>query len=361
MLASTVRKELQLQLRDRSALVRLFLMPVIFIAVFGTLFSGSGDVDRFEVAVWHVPGDARAEAITQALEATGSFAIERTRTEAAARAAASERDGIALILPADLDPANGRPAELVLDPATSPQVRAPLEAMIRGVVARVTLGPSPADQHTVLSTLAPAGDDPPEITGFQVAASGNSVMFGFFIAITVGLSFLEERRTGTWRRVLAAPVDARILLLAKLVPFVVIGAIQFAFLLGVAVLAFGLHIAGSLVALVALVLAVVLCATCLGFLMASLSATEKQLGALGSITILVMALLGGAMVPRFLMPPLMQQIGLAVPHAWALDGFAAVMVRPGTTLLDVAPQVGAVLGFAAVFAGLGAALFRFER
>jgi hypothetical protein len=50
-----------------------------------------------------------------------------------------------------------------------------------------------------------------------------------------------------------------------------------------------------------------------------------------------------------------------VPHAWALDGYFDVLVRPGTDLADVAPQIGAVLAFAGAFALFGALVFRFER
>jgi ABC-2 type transport system permease protein len=56
----------------------------------------------------------------------------------------------------------------------------------------------------------------------------------------------------------------------------------------------------------------------------------------------------------------MKSLGLVVPHSWALDGFYDVLVRQGTSLADLTPSIGALLGFAVVFAGLGLARFRFE-
>jgi hypothetical protein len=61
------------------------------------------------------------------------------------------------------------------------------------------------------------------------------------------------------------------------------------------------------------------------------------------------------------MPPFMKSVGLGVPHGWALDGYYTVLVREGSTLADVAPSIAALLGFGAVFALLGIALFRWER
>ena len=74
-----------------------------------------------------------------------------------------------------------------------------------------------------------------------------------------------------------------------------------------------------------------------------------------------MGMLGGCMVPRLVMPAFMKSLGLGVPHGWALDGYYEVLVREGTTIADVAPSIGALLAFGAAFAGLGIALFRFEK
>ena len=84
-------------------------------------------------------------------------------------------------------------------------------------------------------------------------------------------------------------------------------------------------------------------------------------GAIGSVCLLVMGLLGGSMVPRALMPPLMRKIGLMTPHAWALDGYHDILVRAGTGLGDVGGPIAAVAAFGAAFALVGSIRFRFER
>jgi ABC-2 type transport system permease protein len=122
-----------------------------------------------------------------------------------------------------------------------------------------------------------------------------------------------------------------------------------------------MKVAGSALALCVMTVAVVFCATALGLFLASFGGTEKQVGSVGSITILVMGLLGGAMVPRLVMPETMQKLGLVVPHGWALDGYYDILIRQGTTLGDVAVPILAVFGFGVAFAAIGSLRFKFER
>jgi len=199
------------------------------------------------------------------------------------------------------------------------------------------------------------------VGAFQYLVPGNAVLFGFFLAMTVGISFLEERRSGTFRRLLAAPVRRSTLLLAKLLPFYVIGLIQMGFLFAVGTLAFGMELRGGLVALAGLTAAVELAAVALGLLIASFSGTERQVGAIGSVCLLVMGLVGGGMVPRPLMPPGMQTVGLFTPHGWALEGYYDLLLARSAGLAEVLPEILALLGFAAGFALIGALRFRFER
>jgi ABC-2 type transport system permease protein len=364
MIRATLQKDVRLLLRDRGALLSLFALPIIFIVVFGSMFGGGADRDKPRaLPVWYAEGDVRAQGILAAIQAAGAFTPQRKATADEVRAlVAKEKAPAGLVFPAGLDPAVGQPIELVIDQAAPLQLRGPIEGSLAAIATRA-LHPEQAPQAPVLVARTPPGIAPPlsGITGFQITVPGNGVLFGFFIALTVAISFAEERRSGTWRRLLASPVSRASALISKLLPFAVIGLGQLTFLFGLGALLFGMRVAGSIPALVALSCAVVLCSTSLGLAMASLGGTEKQLGGVGSVMLLVMGLLGGCMLPRLIMPPFMQSLGKIVPHAWALDGYYTLLVRSGTGLVDVAPQIGALLAFAAGFALFGVWRFRFER
>lgn len=360
MIGRAIQKDVLLLLRDRGAVVSLFLLPIVFIVAFGSMLRFGPDSGQPRtIAVWHAGGDPRGQAIARAVDDTLGFVVRPVESgDVARRLVADEQVSAALIVPTE--PA--RPVELSIDQAVPVQVRGPVQAALFAAVLRAT---SPQLFATVppIEIVSPPGLGKPlaNISSFQVTVPGNAVLFGFFIALTVAMAFAGERKSGTWRRLLAAPVPRWKALVATLVPYFLVGVVQLAFLFGVGIVAFGMQVAGSSVALVVLSLAVVCCAVSLGLLMAAIGGSEKQLGGVGSVLLLVMGMLGGCMIPRMVMPEFMQQLGLAVPHAWALDGYYDVLVREGTSLLDIAPSVGALLAFAAGFTALGLSLFRFER
>ncbi len=364
MIGAAIKKDLQLLLRDRGTLITMFLLPVVFIAVFGSIFGGGDRDDRRRLALWADPASARAQAIAAAVRGAELFTIVAASDPAAARAAVAAEDvDAALIVTADVDPLAGRPPELAIDQAGPSQVRLPLVGAVSAIVARVVVPMPPGADQPMVAVVTPPGirRELAGVTGFQLTVPGNAVLFGFFLALTVGMAFLEERKWGTWRRILASPVRRSTILIAKLVPYFLVGLVQFTFLFGLGVVGFGMRIGGSLAALVVLTIAVVACATALGLVFAAVGGSEKRMGSIGSVSLLVMGLLGGAMVPRAVMPPLLQSIGLAVPHAWALDGYLELLVRDGAGLGDVLPAIGALAVFTAVFAAIGIARFRFER
>ena len=359
---AAVRKDVQLVLRDRGALISLFVMPLVFMGVFGAMFSGGGGDDApREIAVVRAANNRRAQAAVAAISASGMFRVREEPSADKVRAdVAGQAVPAGVVFPADFDPVAGRPAELVIDLGASPAVRAPIEGALRGIIGRSLM---PVAPPRVLVAVSPPGIKKPldGASSFQLYIPGNAVLFGFFLALTVAISFVQERRTGTFRRLLAAPVRRPVVLLAKLVPYYLIGLVQMTFLFGFGVVVFHMEVAGSVVALAALTAVVVLCAVSLGLLIASFSGTERQVGAIGSVVLLVMGLLGGGMVPRPVMPATMQHIGLFTPHAWALDGYYALLIRQGAGFGDVAVDLAVVAAFAVGFAMLGSIRFRFER
>ncbi|MGE5186353.1 MAG: ABC transporter permease [Acidobacteriota bacterium] len=358
MIGATIQKDVWLLLRDRGRLLMLFAMPIVFMVVFGSMFGGGPSKgEPRAIAIWHAAGNARGEAIERVLAATPGFTPRPVASADAVRAAVAHDDAPAgLIVPAT------GPIELSIDLGAPVQVTGPLQGALTGVVMRAVMPGTLASLPPLVEVKSPPGIAKPieDVSGFQVTVPGNAVLFGFFIAMTVAMSFASERTSGAWRRMLAAPVPRWKALVGKLVPYFLIGCVQLALLFGLGVAVFGMKVAGSVTALVVISLAVVLCASSLGMLVAAWGWTEKQIGSIVPVILLVMGLLGGCMFPRLFMPPFMKHLGLAVPHAWALDGYYDVLIRQGTSLVDVAPQVGALVAFAAVFGALGVWRFRFE-
>src|SRR5690606_26426770 len=94
-----------------------------------------------------------------------------------------------------------------------------------------------------------------------------------------------------------------------------------------------------------------LAACCLGLAIASLARSAEQALMLSGGINLILAAIGGIMVPKSVMPDAMAALAEASPMGWALDAFLVLLVGQGT-LSDVAPYCARLLLFAVAAGGV---------
>lgn len=179
-------------------------------------------------------------------------------------------------------------------------------------------------------------------------AAGIGVMFLLFSAAGAGGALIEEAETGTLDRILSTRVSMTRLLAGKLVYLAGLAATQLLIMFVWGSIAFGLPMRGHWPGFLIMTAATALAASTFGLLLAAVSRSRTQLVALSNLTVLVMSALGGSMFPRFLMPEIMQKIGLVTLNAWAIDGFQKVFWRE-EPISHLAPQVAVLCGIAVVF------------
>ena len=155
-------------------------------------------------------------------------------------------------------------------------------------------------------------------------AAGIGVMFLLFTASGAGGAILDESDSGALDRVLSSRVSMTTLLAGKMTYCALLAFLQLClmFLWGWAVfhLDFWPHLAGFLVMGLCTAFAV----ANFGMLLASVSKTRAQQGAIGTLLILSMSAIGGSMFPRPLMPESIKKAGLFTINGWAIDGFTKV-------------------------------------
>src|SRR5437764_3322488 len=108
---------------------------------------------------------------------------------------------------------------------------------------------------------------------YQVLVPSYTVMFAFFLVLTVGWLFVAERRHGTLVRLRAAPLSRGQILLGKLIPCYALSLVQGAFLLGAGKLVFGMSWGTQPLWLIPVVVATSFAAMGLALLVASLART----------------------------------------------------------------------------------------
>jgi len=85
--------------------------------------------------------------------------------------------------------------------------------------------------------------------------------------------------------------------------------------------------------------------------------TAEQAARFSSATVMIMAALGGILVPKAVMPPLMQKLAMLSPLSWGLDGFLDVFVRGGG-IREMLPEMLGLLAFSALCHGV--AILRYQ-
>ncbi|HYT88416.1 MAG TPA: ABC transporter permease [Gemmataceae bacterium] len=196
---------------------------------------------------------------------------------------------------------------------------------------------------------------------YQVLVPSYLVMFAFFLVLTVGWLFVAERRQGTLKRLRAAPVTRGQILLGKLIPCFLMSLTQGLFLLGAGRLIFGMSWGPEPLWLLPLVLSTSLAAMGLALLVAAAARTETQVAIYGTLLVLVLAGLSGAMMgDRSLMPEGMQQLSRVTPHAWALDAYRQLLTSPQPNLEIVGTACMVLTGFGIGFLGLAWWILRLD-
>ncbi len=190
---------------------------------------------------------------------------------------------------------------------------------------------------------------------FQQTIPGYTVMYVFFLVDYLSGAVRDEKRNGTFKRLLSMPVRPASLLGGKLLAAFVIGMLQVLVMFAIGAAVFGMNLGTQYFALFLLTAALVCAATAIGLAAATVPGLSSGLVPM----LIIAALLGGCMFPIDLMPPFLRTLSHLVPHSWALEGFLALIVR-GQGLSAVLPQIGVLLAFAAGFFFLAVRRFDFE-
>ena len=186
---------------------------------------------------------------------------------------------------------------------------------------------------------------------FDIGAGGQLLLFVFLNTLTAASATIQARRSGALRRVMAAPVSARQVVAGQALGRFVVAVFQGVYIMAASSLLFGVEW-GNL-AVVSVVVAVFgLVASGVAMLIGVLMDSEGVASGIAVGAGLVLAALGGSMVPLEFFPETMRRFAYLTPHAWAYEAIAEVQ-RRGGGLVDVLPQVGVLAGMAAVVLALG--------
>jgi ABC-2 type transport system permease protein len=377
--AAIARTEVTKRIRNRSAIVTAFLGPLILALVFGLLLGGTDDfsttvgvvdLDDSEVSAPFV--DALVGSSTDE-ERTVEFRVVGSRDEAVDAVDTGDL-GAAIVVPAGLGAtvlAGGTPeVEVLRDPS-----RTLTGAIAHGVANRYlttlrteaitagAVGVLGGDTSDLGAATPPAdvlvdGELPGnEISPLAFFGASMSILLLFFTVSFAARSIIVERASGVLGRILAAGVSARSVVMGKVVAVGALGLTGLLVVWLVTSLVFGATW-GDPVGVVVVAVCTVVAVAGVATFVCGFARTEQQADTYTSALAFVLALLGGNFVGPGEAPAALRSLARLTPNGQALDAFGRISID-GASLLDVAPNVAALLAFGIGFGVVG--LARIER
>ena len=315
------QKELRLLVRDRGALFWAGVFPILFAVLFGAVFPSQRAPEKLAVA-WTGPAS-----MATALASGGLSVREASLDEG--RALVRRGEVVAAI------DARGEALELVTDPTH------PAEATVVELMMTRALASQCATMPTVRRTMAGASGGGRAPTGFAMAFPA-AVLWGLIgCAGTFASAIVSERKMGTHQRLRAAPISSAALLGGKLLACLIACVVDAALILLIARIFFGVHVERF----ATLPLAIGACALCFAgmtVLLGVMGKNEQSVGGAAWATLLLFAMVGGAMVPLSVMPSWLRTLSAASPVKWGIVALEGATVR-GLTARELLPSCAALV------------------
>jgi ABC-2 type transport system permease protein len=368
-----LRKELLQLRRDRLTFGLIVMIPLIQLVLFG--YAINTEVRHIPAAVVDQSDTHLSRALTQMVEATQVVRFERrfATVEEAERAILRTEVRAAFVIPHDVDD------RLVRNPAIGSRFAAPAQgATARPVAQWIADGSDTLVAGAIRSLRAmPLGElfrDPVNAATptFEVALYYNpeqrSVvnivpgLVGIILTMTMimftAAAIVRERERGNMEMLITTPIRPLELMIGKIVPYVGIGLVQVAIILGLGAALFSVTTAGSLGTLLVVTLLFILASLSLGLVLSTFAKSQLQAMQMTVFVLLPSILLSGFMFPYEGMPEGAQAIADVLPATHFMRIIRGVVLRDAG-LADLGPDAAWLLGFAVL--GLVVASLRFRK
>jgi len=179
-------------------------------------------------------------------------------------------------------------------------------------------------------------------------------MVGSFLA---ALNIVKEKEIGTIEQINVTPVKKYQFILGKLIPFWVLGLLVLTIGLAIAFVVYGIKPAGSFLTIYAFAAVYLLTVLGLGLLISTYCDTQQQAMLISFFLMMIFILLGGLYTPIESMPNWAQWITKFNPVSYFIEVMRRVVLK-GSSLVDIAPQIGITFLFAVVLNGWATVNYR---
>lgn len=388
---ATIIKDLQILTRDRVGLIVMFIMPVILALVITATQNSTFEMvntNKVPLLLCNKDTGAVSKQLIAAVEKVGMFDIKKlagTVSEKDIAARMHEKDAlVAIIVPAGFSvtttaKANataskalnnfGLPTDTVQAPTDSLQpinllyhpvlqvsfrqsIQGALRSALQMVQSKQVLKslyyslnekelPAALEDEIVNNRAAineiPISRDGsntiPNATQHNIPAW--TIFAMFFVVISLGSSVVREKLNGSFIRLKTLPTSYLVALLSKQITYLLVTLLQAALIFALGIWLFpliGLPKLNLPSDVLGLLLVSVICGWCavsFAICIGVFAQTQEQANGIGAVSVVLMAAIGGLLVPSFAMPASFQPVIKLSPLHWCLQAYYGLFLEGG--------------------------------
>ena len=329
--AVLVKEFIQLK-RDRVSFAMIIMVPLIQLLLFG--YAINTNPRHLPTAVLLQENSDLGRSILAALKNTDYFrVIERPRSEAELdEMLASGKILFGIEIPRNFERSvrrGDKPAMLIVADATDP-VAASAAVGALGQVVQTALShdrglPDPGKPTFEIRThqrYNPAG-----LTQLNIVPGLVGTILTMTMLIFTALSVTREIERGTMENLLSMPITPVEIMLGKIIPYVIVGFVQAAMIIGIGVLLFGVPILGNVLLLAVLSTLFITTNLSIGYTFSTIVQNQLQAMQMSMMFFLPSILLSGFMFPFAGMPVWAQYLGEGLPLTHYIRIVRAIMLK----------------------------------
>ena len=353
--------------RDRITFAMMLGVPLIQLVLFG--FAINNDPKALPAAIVTASHDRYSRAMISALELTGYYRFTHVTDSAAEAEALIQAGDVAFVvtIPSDFGARVVRgdaPQILVEADATDPASSSGAISTLGTVAAQALLRAKGEEAQAAeaaagqLEVVVHRSYNPEGISQYNIVPGLLGVILQMTMVMMTSMALTRETERGTMENLLAMPATSAEVMVSKILPYLVVGAVQVAVVLLAARTLFSVPFLGRLDALLQAVFLFVLALVLLGYAISSFARTQMQAMQLTFFFFLPSLLLSGFMFPYRGMPAWAQALGEIFPLTHFIRAIRAVMLK-GADLSAIDREMVILALFVAIYAAV--ALVRFRR
>jgi ABC-2 type transport system permease protein len=332
-IAAVAGKEFLQLARDRMTFGMIVMIPLVQLLLFG--YAINSVVRNVPIAVVDLSGSAAARVISEQVRVSQvvNIVAQLPTPQEAEAAVISGKVRAALIFPRDLTRriASGDTVGQWLVDASDTMVSQALLGL-RNMPLQLQAGaPGGAYQAGAPSFEVSLFFNPERRSAVNIVPGLTAIVLTMTMILFTALALVRERERGNMELLITTPVRPLELMVAKLVPYVLVGLVQVAIILGLGRLVFDVPFQGGLLALGLSTTAFIAASLTLGLLISTVAQSQLQAMQLTVFILLPSILLSGFMFPYDAMPTVAQYIAEALPATHFVRLVRAVVLRGAET------------------------------